>query len=98
MHLDVRGEVFFWRGPAPHHFVAVPEPARSSLHEVAPLVTYGWGMIPVTAVLGSTTWTTSLFPKDGGYLIPIKVAVQRAEQVDVGDRVSIRLRVDATDR
>ena len=98
LHLEVRGEIFHWRGPAPHHFVAVPEPARSSLHEVAPLVTYGWGMIPVTAAIGNTTWTTSLFPKDGGYLVPIKAVVQRAEQLDVGDLVTIQLTVDAPDR
>lgn len=95
LHLDVRGEIFHWRGPAPHLFVAVPEPARSSLAEVAALVTYGWGMIPVSATIGKTTWTTSLFPKDGGYLVPIKALVQRAEQLDVGDTVTIRLTVDA---
>lgn len=94
----MRGEIFFWRGPAPHHFVTVPEPEGSALREVSPLVTYGWGMIPVTAAIGRTTWTTSLFPKDGGYLVPIKVVVQRAEQLDVGDRVSIRLTVDAPRR
>ena len=98
LHLEVRGEIFHWRGPAPHHFVAVPEPARTALHEVSSLVTYGWGMIPVSAAIGKTTWTTSLFPKDGGYLVPIKAVVQRAEQLDVGDIVTIRLTVDATDR
>ena len=94
LHLEVRGEIFHWRGPAPHHFVAVPAMARAALHEVAPLVTYGWGMIPVTASIGATTWTTSLFPKDGGYLVPIKAVVQRAEQLDVGDVVTIALTVD----
>ena len=30
MQLDVTGEVFEWRGPAPHHLVLVPdEPART---------------------------------------------------------------------
>ena len=76
----------------------MPEPARSSLHEVAPLVTFGWGMIPVTATIGATTWTTSLFPKDGGYLVPIKAAVQRSERLDVGDHVTIQLTVAADDR
>ena len=76
----------------------MPEPARSALREVSPLVTYGWGMIPVEARIGETTWTTSLFPKDGGYLVPIKAVVQRAEGLDVGDTVTIQLRVDADDR
>ena len=98
LHLEVRGEIFFWRGPAPHLFVAVPEPARSALHEVSSLVTYGWGMIPVAATIGATTWTTSLFPKDGAYLVPLKDAVRRAESIDVGDVVDVRLVVAPRDR
>lgn len=98
LQLEVRGEILSWRGPAPYHFVAVPEPGRSALHEVASFVTYGWGMIPATATTGSTTWTTALFPREGGYLIPIKVAVQRAEQLEVGDTVTILLTVEASDR
>ena len=98
MQLDLTGEIFSWRGPAPYQFVRVPDDAARSLREVASLVTYGWGMIPVTAAIGATTWTTSLFPKDGGYLVPIKVAVQRAEQLDVGDTVTIQLEVVAPER
>ena len=39
-------------------------------------MTYGWGMIPVQARIGATAWTTSLFPKDGSYLVPIKTRVR----------------------
>ena len=42
-------------------------------------------MIPVTARIGRTTWTTSLFPKDGGYIVPIKVSVRKADKLEVGD-------------
>lgn len=57
-------------------------------------VTYGWGMIPVAARIGSTSWTTSLFPKDGRYIVPLKVVVRRAEGIDDGDVVSVELEVD----
>jgi hypothetical protein len=56
-------------------------------------VTYGWGVVPVTARIGGTEFDTSLFPRDGGYLLPVKVAVQRAEGVDVGDRVAVTMSV-----
>jgi hypothetical protein len=92
--VDVTGEIWFWRGPAPWCFVTVPADASASIEGTSRLVSYGWGMIPVTARLGRTTWTTSLFPKDGHYLIPMKAAVRRAERVDVGDRVTVRLTVD----
>jgi hypothetical protein len=62
---------------------------------VASLVTYGWGVIPVSARIGRTTWTTSLFPKDGGYLLPVKAVVRRAERIDLGDEVAVLLRLDA---
>ena len=92
--LQFSGEVFFWRGPAPYHFVRVPEGESAALRTTAGRVSYGWGMIPVTARLDDTAWTTSLWPKDGRYVVPVKDAVRRAEGLDVGDTVTIRLSVD----
>jgi hypothetical protein len=95
MDLEFSGEVWFWRGPSPYHFVSVPEDECVALRDAAALVTYGWGMIPVAARLGGTGWRTSLFPKNGGYVVPLKDKVRKAEQIDVGDTVTIRLTVDA---
>jgi uncharacterized protein DUF1905 len=58
-------------------------------------VTYGWGMIPVTAQIGATGWKTSLFPKDGRYIVPLKARVRKAEGLELGDMVTIRLAVEA---
>jgi hypothetical protein len=37
--------------------------------------------------VGTTSWTTSIFPGSGGgpYVLPVKRAVRRAEDLDVGD-------------
>jgi hypothetical protein len=94
MNLEFSGEVWHWRGPSPYHFVTVPEDECDALEATAALVSYGWGMIPVAAQIGETAWTTSLFPKDGRYIVPLKDAVRRAEELEVGDIVSIRLNVD----
>ena len=94
MDLEFSGEVWFWRGPSPYHFVTVPEDESAELEEAAALVTYGWGMIPVSARIGSTEWTTSLFPKNGGYVVPLPDLVRNAEGIDVGDTVAVRLAVD----
>ena len=91
--LEFSGEVWFWRGPSPFHFVSVPDDECTALRDAAALVTYGWGMIPVAARIGGTGWTTSLFPKDGRYIVPLKDKVRRAEEIDVGDTVTIRLTV-----
>jgi hypothetical protein len=87
------GELWYWRGPAPFHFVSVPDAQCAELEAVSPLVSYGWGMVPVEAQVGRTTWRTSLFPKNGGYIVPIKDSVRRAESLDVGDVIGLRLSV-----
>ncbi len=94
MNLAFDGELFSWRGPSPFHFVAVPEDESADLRTAAAHVTYGWGMIPVAVEIGTTRWTTSLFPKDGGYLVPVKDAVRRAEGLEVGDLLTVSLTVD----
>lgn len=96
--LRFQGEVWYWRGPSPFHFVTVPADASAELADQSAAVSYGWGMIPATATLGTTTWTTSLFPKDGGYVVPIKDAVRRAEGVEIGDTVSITLALSPATR
>ncbi|MEU6076273.1 DUF1905 domain-containing protein [Micromonospora sp. NPDC047074] len=95
MHLEFSGELWFWRGPAPWHFVTVPDEGCHELAARSAAVSYGWGMIPVTARIGATDWSTSLFPRDGRYVVPVKAAVRRAEGLSVGDTVAVRLVVDA---
>lgn len=93
MDLKFSGEMWFWRGPAPWHFITVPDEESGELAMSAAFVTYGWGMIPVTAEIGGTRWKTSLSPKDGRYIVPIKAWVRKAEELDVGDTVTVRLTV-----
>lgn len=93
LDLSFAGEIWQWRGPSPYYFVTVPEDECALLHALSPTVTYGWGMIPVRARIGSTEWGTSLFPKDGLFVVPLKDAVRRAEAIDEGDTVSVRLTV-----
>jgi hypothetical protein len=95
--IEFDGEVFEWRGPSPYYFVAVPADLAEELQETVALVSYGWGMVPVGVHLGETAWTTSLWPKDGTYLLPLKDRVRRAENLDEGDTVTVRLTVDLGD-
>jgi hypothetical protein len=91
LELEFSGEVVYWRGPSPFHFVAIPEEECRDIEAVSGLVTYGWGVIPVRAQLGATTWTTSLFPRKGSYLLPVRDAVRTAEEVELGETVRVRL-------
>lgn len=82
-----------WRGPAPFFFAPVPDEHVGAIRYAAMTASYGWGVVPVVATVGGTEFATSLFPRDGGYLLPIKVAVQKSEGVGFGDRIRARLRV-----
>jgi len=97
MVLRVTGIIWHWRGPSPHHFVTVPQSESEQLADEAARVTYGWGMIPVRARIGRTSWATSLFPKDGGYIVPIRASVRKEQQLNIGDTVEIELEVQGPD-
>lgn len=93
MELEFDGDVIEWRGPAPFHYLVVPDDESDDISAVKQDFTYGWGVIPVTCQVDDTTWTTSLFPKDGRYLVPLKDAVRREAGIEVGDRLSVRMRL-----
>jgi hypothetical protein len=86
-------EIIEWRGPAPFLFAPVPGEHVGAVRYAAMTASYGWGVVPVVATVGETAFATSLFPRDGTYLLPIKVAVQRSEGVGLGDRIMVRMRV-----
>lgn len=95
MDLSFRTTTVEWRGPAPFVFAPVPEEEADAIAAIAPSATYGWGCIPAQVCVGGTEFTTSLFPRHGGYLVPVKVAVQRAEGVGIGDEIEVSLRIEA---
>ncbi len=87
------GEIVEWRGPAPFLFVPVPQDHIGELRFAAREASYGWGCLPAAARLGATSFSTSLFPRGGTYFLPVKVAVQRAEGVTLGDRVAVEIEI-----
>ncbi|HVX47688.1 MAG TPA: DUF1905 domain-containing protein [Mycobacteriales bacterium] len=93
VEVEFTGEIWHWRGPAPFYFVTVPDEQSEPIRAVASAVSYGWGMIPAVATIGDTDWRTSLTPKNGRYVLPVKDAVRRAEGVDEGDYVAVQLAV-----
>ncbi len=93
MELVFAGRVIEWRGPSPYYFVPVPDAESADIREVAAMATYGWGVIPVAARIGEIAFETSLFPKDGGYLLPLKDAVRKREDLSTGDDVTVEMTI-----
>ena len=91
--IEFEGEMWFWQGPAPWFFVTVPAEGCQEIREISGSVSYGWGVIPASVTIGKTVYSTSLFPKEGRYIVPIKSAVRKAEGLEEGDVVSVRLEI-----
>lgn len=88
-------EVIHWRGPSPFFYAPVPPDLAEAVRAVAKAVSYGWGVVPVDAEVRGVAFRTSLFPKDGTYLVPLKDAVRRAAGVTAGDVVEVEMTIAA---
>jgi GNAT superfamily N-acetyltransferase len=85
------GEIIEWRGPAPYYFVTVPPETGTALRAAASATGQSWGTVPVRAVLQGTEWTTSLWSRDGNYLLPLKDAVRKPAGLNAGDTVDLHV-------
>jgi hypothetical protein len=91
--LEFDAELWEWRGPAPFYWLTVPDEGCDYIRFASSRASYGWGAIPVRARIGATEWETSLLPKDGGYVLPVKQLVRKAERIDEGDTVAVALAI-----
>ena len=89
MDFSFSAELWEWRGPAPFYFLSVPTEQAKDIREAAKLVSYGWGMIPIKAEIGGIAFTTSMFAKNGTYVVPVKNVVRVPLKLEVGDTVEV---------
>lgn len=98
----VTAKLWIWstdKAPASWHFLTIEGEAAEAIHALALMRRLefghkrGWGSIKVTATVGETSWDTSIFPaKDlGGWLLPVKATVRKAEGLVAGDIVSVTI-------
>lgn len=93
LEFSFRNVLFEWRGPSPFHFIAIPQEISDEIKVVAKELSYGWGVIPVTAAISGVEFTSSLFPKEGSYLLPVKDIVRKEAKINLGDEVQATLRL-----
>jgi Domain of unknown function (DUF1905) len=87
------------KAPASWHFLTIDGDVAEAIQATAIMRRLegerrkGWGSMKVTATIGDTQWQTSIFPaKDvGGWMLPVKAAVRKAEGIVVGDVVAVTL-------
>jgi len=95
LEISFTGKVIHWRGPAPFYFVAIPDDQVGEVRWAARIASYGWGCVPVDASASQLAFRTALFPKDGGYLLPLKAEVREKLGIDLGDSMVITMRINA---
>ena len=80
-----------WSGEAAWYFAPLPPDLADDIRSRVAHV--GFGSVRVTATIGATTWSTSVFPDkgSGSYVLPVKASVRKAERIDDGDPVTIHL-------
>jgi hypothetical protein len=92
MDFDLEGPIIEWRGPAPYYFLQISVEDSEDIKFAAKGIEY-WGQVPVIARIGDTEFTTALFPKDGQYLLPLKVAVRKAAGVELDEVVNVEMSI-----
>ena len=72
-------------------FVTLPVEASEEIRDLTDGLRRGFGSVRVRAAIGTSTWTTSIFPDAArnAYVLPIKKAVRRAESLDTGDVATV---------
>ena len=88
-----RAPVIEWRGPAPFFYARIPDTVSTEIAAVKRVASYGWGVIPVKATISGVAFETSLFPRDGTYLLPLKAAVRTRLSVTVDDEVEVEMAI-----
>jgi hypothetical protein len=71
-------------------FVSLPADDSEEIHDLAGGQRRGFGSVRVRATIGTSTWTTSIFPSSqSGYVLAVKRPVRVAEALDVGDVATV---------
>jgi len=100
MRLSFTFSATLWEPPgeASWVFVTLPEADSDEILDEVPRRA-GFGAVKVTATIGDTEWSTSLFPSNElhSYVLPVKRAVRASEGIDVGDVAGVALEIDIAD-
>lgn len=93
MRFTFSAELWRYQGQAAWFFVTLPFDVADDIEEISRPVQRGFGSVRVRATVGSTTWSTSLFPdtKAESYLLPMKKAIRTAEGLHEGVPVEVSL-------
>lgn len=84
-----------WQGKGAWCFVTLPVEYADVIRTIGVSPKRGFGSLRVECTVGKTIWKTSIFPdsKSKSYLLPIKKDVRKSERIEVGDSLSVKIRI-----
>lgn len=93
---EVKTKVWLYPGMAGWHFVTIPTETAKNIDYYFRHAKKGWGSLPVTVIVGKTSWKTSIFPdkKSESYLLPLKAEVRKKEAIDADDMIDLSLQIE----
>lgn len=88
-------EVWLYPGMAAWHFISVPKTMTAKIKKQYEGLARGFGSLKVKAIIGKTSWKTSIFPdnKTGTYLLPLKAEVRKKENISAGKKVKFTIEI-----
>ncbi len=86
-------EVWKYPGENAWHFLTLPADIGEDIHELTDGQRKGFGSVRVIATIGSSRWSTSVFPdkRSGSYVLPLKKPVRKAQELDDGAVATVKL-------
>ena len=88
----MKGKIWKFPGYAGWHFFTIPKTISKRIKSQFQPPPGRFGSIRVKAKIGTTEWKTSIFPaREGTYLLPLKAAVRKKEEMSTGDTTLVRL-------
>jgi Domain of unknown function (DUF1905) len=100
---DYTGPVWLWRPKTSDgspkastmawHFLTIDGAVADGIRAAAPGRSAAWGSVYVKVRIGTSSWETSVFPSKevNGFLLPIKAAIRKKENIVEGDVVTVEL-------
>jgi hypothetical protein len=95
MEIKFKAELWEWQGQGAWCFVSLPKEYYDEIKAISSLPKRGFGSVKIEASVGETIWKTSIFPdtKSGTYILPVKKAIRKAENINIGTFIDMKVRL-----
>ncbi|AXR67573.1 DUF1905 domain-containing protein [Leptospira mayottensis] len=93
--IQFQATVWIYPGKGGWHFLTLPVKASKEIRTILDKTHRHWGMIPVIAKIGITSWNTSIFPEKNSikYVLPLKADVRKKEKITVDQKLRVSITI-----